>query len=262
VQPGVSMSVSSQDPVSSLLERPDAGWSLTVYPGAREAGGGFRSSYRPPHRVGVRGQAVDPERSRAEAGRRARGKLRRYGAQNGLNRLGTLTYEGAGCHDPREVRAHVGEFFRALREGTGGKAFPYIWVPEWHPGGHGLHVHFVVGDYIKRGIIKKAWGRGIIDIRLIGDLGIGEGRLGEARKAAGYISKYVAKSIDDDRPAGLHRYDLAERFQPTWTRVVGRSADEVFALASDMFNAEPSYRWSSAQVPDWRGGLAIWGQWS
>jgi len=123
------MSVSTKDPVSTLLERPDAGWSLTVYQGAREAGGGFRSSYRPPHRVGVRGQAVDPERSRDEAGRRARGKLRRYGAQNGLNRLGTLTYEGAGCHDPREVRAHVGEFFRALRELTGGKAFPYIWVP-------------------------------------------------------------------------------------------------------------------------------------
>ena len=120
----------------------------------------------------------------------------------------------------------------------------------------------MVGDYIRHGIIKQAWGRGFVGIKLIGDLGIGEGRLGEARKAAGYISKYVAKSIDDDRPAGLHRYDLAEGFQPTWTRVVGRSADEVFALASDMFNAEPSYRWSSAQVPDWRGGLAIWGQWS
>jgi hypothetical protein len=77
------MSVSSKDPVSNLLKRPDVGWSLTVYPGAREAGGGFRSSYRPPHWVGVRGQAADPERARAEAGRRARGKLRRYGAQTG-----------------------------------------------------------------------------------------------------------------------------------------------------------------------------------
>jgi len=121
----------------SLFVRPDAGWSLTVYPGAREAGGGFTSSYRPPHSVGVRGQAVDSERARQEAGRRARGKLRRYGAANGLNRFGTLTYAPPGCHDPRQVRANMGEFFRTLRDATGGTAFPYVWMPEWHKTGHG-----------------------------------------------------------------------------------------------------------------------------
>ena len=30
-----------------------------------------------------------------------------------------------------------------------GKPLPYLWVPEWHPGGHGLHLHFAVGRYIK-----------------------------------------------------------------------------------------------------------------
>lgn len=137
-----------------------------------------------------------------------------------------------------------------------------MWVPEWHKSGHGLHVHFVVADYIPRGVIERAWGRGFIHIKLIGDLGVGAGRVGEARKAAGYISKYVAKSFGDDRPAGLHRYDLAQGFQPAAVRVAGSSADAVFAQASEIFGAGPSYRWSSAEVPDWRGGVAIWGQWS
>jgi len=157
----------------------------------------------------------------------------------------------------------MGEFFRTLRDATGGMAFPYVWVPEWHKTGHGLHAHFVVGSYIQRGIIADAWGRGFISIKLIGDLGVGAGRVGEARKAAGYISKYATKSFwDTDRPAGLHRYDLAQGFQPAFTRVRGRSADDVMGQASELFGAEPVYRWSSAEVPDWRGGLAIWAQWS
>jgi hypothetical protein len=89
------------------------------------------SSRRGEYRPGG-GPAADPERAQLEAGRRARGRLRRYGAANRLNRLGTLTYEGAGCHDPGQARAHVGTFFRALRTDLGGAAFPYVWVPEWH----------------------------------------------------------------------------------------------------------------------------------
>src|SRR5450756_1595543 len=52
---------------------------------------------------------------------------------NRLNRLGTLTYAGAGCHDPRQARADAGEFFRELREQLDGESLPYLWVPEWHP---------------------------------------------------------------------------------------------------------------------------------
>jgi len=251
------------DSLGVLLRRPDAGWSLTVYPDAREAGGSFRSSVRAPRGFGVRGAAADPERAKAEAGRRARGKLRRYAVANRLNRLGTLTYRGAGCHDPREIRAHVGGFFRDLRVATGGKTFPYVWVPEWHKTDHGLHLHFLVGDYIPRRVIERAWGRGFTHIKLIGDLGLGAGKVGEARKAAGYICKYVTKSFGQtDRPAGLHRYDLAQGFQPKGVRLVGRRPDALLGQASQLFGAEPSYRWSSADVPDWRGGPAFWAQWA
>ena len=135
--------------------------------------------------------SVDPERSRLEAARRARGKVRRYCTAHGLNRLGTLTYAGAGCHDPAQLRADVGDFFRSLRVSLGGKPFPYVWVPEWHKSDHGMHVHFAVGQFIPRGRIDEAWGRGFVHIKRLSDLPVGSTRLSEARRAAGYLSKYV-----------------------------------------------------------------------
>jgi len=81
--------------------------------------------------------------------------VRRYCAANRLNRLGTLTYAGKGCHDPGELRADVGSFFKGLRGQLGPKPIPYLWAPEWHPGGHGLHVHFAVGRFIKQSLIRE-----------------------------------------------------------------------------------------------------------
>ena len=77
--------------------------------------------------------------------RRARSKLRRYCAANGLTRLATLTYAGEGVHDPVLLRRDLAVFFRTLRTALGGKALPYVWVPEWHKTDHGLHVHFAFG---------------------------------------------------------------------------------------------------------------------
>ena len=90
--------------------------------------------------------------------------MRRYCAANRLNRVGTLTYAGKGCHEPRQARADAGEFFRALRARLGGEALPYLWVPEWHKTGHGLHVHFAVGRFVPRQLISRAWGRGFVHI--------------------------------------------------------------------------------------------------
>src|SRR5438105_1846283 len=142
------------------------GWTLNLYPQAGE-GGGCLSGAR---RTEPSGNRPEPGRSASEAGRRARGKIRRYCAANGLNRLGTLTYAGEGCHDPRAVRADVGAFFKELRAGTGREAIPYVWVPQLHPGGHGWHVHFGVGRFVPRGVIERAWGRGFVHIKLLGNL--------------------------------------------------------------------------------------------
>lgn len=198
-----------------------------------------------------------------EAGRRARTRLRRYGAANRLNRLGTLTYAGEGVHDPQLVRRHAGVFFRNLRAALGGEPFPYAWVPEWHKSGHGLHLHFAVGQFIARSRIDAAWGHGFVHIKRLSDLPVGSTSLGEARRAAGYLSKYVTKAFSD-HPAvpGGHRYDVAQGFRPPSVRLHGRSAEDVRDQAvAQMGGVLPAVSWSSAQAEDWQAPPAVWFAW-
>jgi len=240
----------------------DPGWWLTAYPGAAEAGGSFLFQLRRRSGSAAGRPAADPERSRAEAARRARARVRRYCAANRLNKLGTLTYAGAGCHDPHQFRADIGAFFRDLREARGGRPFPYLWVPEWHPGGHGLHGHFAVGQFIPRHLISGAWGHGFISIKLLSDLPVGSGTLGEARRAAAYLAKYVGKSFDDERPRGLHRFDVAQGFQPARVRVYGRTASEALAAAGDLMGAPvPDRVWDSRDEQSWQGPPTVWASW-
>lgn len=256
------MSSQSSNPFIPLA-RPDAGWSFTLVPAAGEGGGSFRASLRRKPSYVARGEAADPERAAAEAARRARTRLRRYCAANVLNRLGTLTYRGTGNHDPELIRAHLGDFFRELRSRTGGKSFPYAWVPEWHKTDHGLHAHFAVGRFLKRSTIEAAWPHGYISIKMLGNLPVGSSPLSEARVAAGYLAKYVAKSFSDPTPRdlGAHRYDVAEGFQPERVRFTGTSRGEVLALASDHLKASPAVVWDSSESEDWQGPPTVWAQW-
>lgn len=232
-----------------------------LYPDAAEAGGTFRLAERKSRPPRVRHEpSRDPERSAEEAGRRAATCMRRYAAANRLNRLGTLTYAVA-CHDERQVRRDVGDFFRALRDEVG-EAIPYLWVPEWHPGGHGLHVHFAVGRYLRHGAIKRAWGRGIVHIKLLGDVPIGQGRVGEARQAARYLAKYVRKGLADDRIAGLHRYECAQGFQPKVERIEARSCHAAIGEASDRMGRWPDLIWRSRHAERWYGPPALWASWN
>jgi hypothetical protein len=233
-------------------------WSLSLYPGAAEAGGCLVVPWSGNRAAGN----SDPDRAVAEAVRRARSKVRRYGVANRLNRLATLTYAGEGCHDIGRLRRDVGEFFKALRPALGGEAFPYVWVPEWHPGGHGLHVHFIVGRYVRQSLIREAWGRGIVHIKLIGDLPVGSGTLAEARRAAGYLCKYLGKGLDDERRrSGLHRYEVAQGFQPERVLVYGRTDDEALSRASEFMGRDPETVWRSSRVEGWCAPPAVWAAW-
>lgn len=232
-------------------------WALNLFPEAAEAGGCLVAPG--PRR---RGGHDDPERAQAEAVRRARAKLRRYVVANRLNRLGTLTYAGEGCFDPAQLRRDVGAFFKWLRPGLGGEAFPYLWTSEWHPGGHGLHVHFGVGRYVHQRLIRDTWGLGHVHIKLLGDLPVGSGALAEARLSAWYLGKYVGKDLDDDRrQAGLHRYEVAQGFQPKQIAVYGRSDDEAIGRASEYLGREPEFVWHSRDTEGWRGPPACWAAW-
>jgi hypothetical protein len=209
----------------------------------------------------VGGGAPDQERSEAEAARRARTKLRRYLAAHRLNRFATLTYAGRGCFDHQELRRDVGEFFRDLRRELGGKPLPYAWAPEWHPGGHGLHVHFAVGRYVRQSLIRDVWARGIVHIKLIGDLPVGSGALEEARRAASYLAKYVSKNVADERVPRLHRYEVAQGFQPQRLQLAGRSDEAVIEEASTRMGGPPSVVWRSSEREGWRGPPAYWCAW-
>ena len=239
------------------------GWSFSLYPAAAEGGGCFVGSHQPERSTGTRGAAADPERAAAEAARRARATVRRYCAANGLNRLGTLTYGPPRCTDPVALRAHVAAFFRDLRDALGGDPLPYVWVPELHKDGVHFHVHFAVGRFVPSGLIRRTWGRGYVSIKLLGDLGVGSGALEEARRAAGYLSKYVGKAFTDPsvRVPGMHRYDVAQGFKPAKVRVWGRSPDEVLARASEVLGMEPARCWFSSDTEGWAGPPALWAQW-
>lgn len=229
-------------------------WEVGLYSEAAEAAGSFRSAA-----VASRGGRVAESESAVDAARRARGKVRRYCAANRLNRLGTLTYEGQGQHDAAVLRTEVGTFFRRLRQHIG-ERFPYLWTAEWHKGGHGLHVHFAVGRYVARGWISEAWPHGFVHIKLLGDLPAQSRALGEARAAARYLAKYVGKDLGA-AGRGLHRYDVAQGFQPLRTAFRGLTAWDALGRASDAMGSSPVRVWHSSEVREWKGPAAVWAQW-
>jgi hypothetical protein len=254
--------------VSSL----SVGWSLSLFPDAHEAGGCVASPHAraapvwelaPDGAGGLVRIVADADRSAVEAARRARARVRRYAVANRLSRLATLTYEGAGCFDPVALRADVHEFFVVLRKSLGGKAFPYLWVPEWHPRGHGLHVHFGLGEYVHWSVIRAAWGRGHVDVKLLSDLPCAASSVTVARRAAGYLGKYVGKAFADDRRAsGLHRYEVARGFEPRKLVLTGRRVEHVLGQASDLLGAPPERVWQSFEARGWQGPPAVWASWS
>jgi hypothetical protein len=69
----------------------------------------------------------------------------------------------------------VAGFFKAARHELGGQSFPYLWTPEWHLGGHDLHVLFAVGRYVRQSLIRDVWGRGHVFIKLLGNLPVAVG---------------------------------------------------------------------------------------
>jgi hypothetical protein len=136
------------------------------------------------------------------------------------------------------------------------------WASEWHPGGHGLHVHFAVGRYVGQRLIQDVWGRGITHIKLIGDLPVGSGALEEARRAAAYLAKYVTKNIADERIPRLHRYEVAQGFQPVKVPLSDDSDRAVIAQASERMGCAPVRMWRSAEQEGWRGAPAYWCAWA
>jgi hypothetical protein len=231
-------------------------WAVVLYPEAGEATAVFHSarSARPGTGVGF-----DPEDAARVALRRARSHARRYCAANRTNRFVTLTFGAEKCWDPVELRPLVRGFFRRLRADLG-VAFPYIWVSELHKKGD-YHVHFAVNRFVHRSTIEAAWGRGFIKIRLHGDLPSGRTALLEARRTAGYMAKYMTKS-STEVAAGLHRYEVAQGFQPRRETVAGRSLAEVVGWASQRMGHWPDFEKASSEWERYAGPPALFMSWT
>jgi hypothetical protein len=249
---------------SSLLEYgtklvgvSQAYWGLSLFPDAGEGAAVFHSADATPNG----GFGGDPEESRRVAARRARTQVRRYCAANRLNRLGTLTYRPPFCSDPRLLRAQIAVFFRSLRRGLGGAAFPYLWTGEWHKDGVRLHAHFAVGRYVPQTKIEGAWPYGFVQIKRLGDLPYGSVALDQARVAARYLSKYVGKSFAEQRK-GLHRYEVAQGFAPRREGARGRSSEEVLAWAAARMGRTPDLVQHSTDWPDHQGPPVVFFSWT
>ena len=136
------------------------------------------------------------------ASRRAvvpRRKVRLYCAEHGLNRLGTLTYAGEGCHNPQQLRRDVAEFFRALAcaRWAGRRSRTCGFRSGTRPTTGCMCTSRWAASF-RAGSIDAAWGRGFVHIKRLGQ---SPGRVGSPRggqAAAGYLSKYVTKSFEQD----------------------------------------------------------------
>ena len=83
-----------------------------------------------------------------------------------------------------------------------------------------------------RRLIERCWGQGFVHIKLLDGLPVGSGELAEARQAARYLAGYAARDLGDERRlAGLHRYEVAQGFQPKGVPITGSSSGEVIEWA-------------------------------
>lgn len=168
---------------------------------------------------GVRGEAADPERSRAEAARRARARVRRMARMAELRYMWTLTFPDAGCHDLGEAVKLLTGWLKGRRHdvaGPGREFFggEYVAVPELHPGGHGYHWHLLTNRRVPFQALQVSWTAHLLRN------GYGDGRghvrvhyklFDSAKQAASYAAKYVSKTFDREGiPLGTHRYRVGD----------------------------------------------------
>lgn len=196
----------------------------------------------------------DPERSEREAARRAQVAVRRLVCEHRLVRMWTLTLSASTTAGERPlVVRKVQQFTRRLR-----KVLPRVkWlaVLEWHPGGHGWHVHMVVDRFVAKVLVADLWGWGFVDTRRITTKG-DTTSLGAARRAGQYVAKYLTKRDDSGAPAhvaGDHRYLRPLGMHWTEVECEGEFAHLV-ALAWHWWPGQIiGWMWWSGDDTSWRG---------
>jgi hypothetical protein len=148
-----------------------------------------------------------------------------------------------------QLQADVARFRRRLRE-----RYPKVAVltaAEWHPKGHGWHVHVALGGFVPKYALAAAWGCGFVDVRKIRSL---EGGKAAARSTGRYLAKYLAKDQDGgERPDGSHAYEVTEGTQPIALRLSGLGYGGVYAGVAALLPGPVVYSWLSDGSEGWLG---------
>ena len=153
----------------------------------------------PPFR-GVRGEG-DIEKNRARAARRAKKKIRHACKSAKFDRMLTLTTSEA-IFDRDEFQKMIEKFIRLTRKATG-DAMPYVLTVEKHDSVKtneakrgSLHAHVAVKGRQDYKLLQTIW-----NFRVCGGRGYVRVSNGTRKmnpgSIAGYISKYISKSISD-----------------------------------------------------------------
>lgn len=216
-------------------------------------------------------------------------ELRRFGVQNKLDRMWTLTCRPSemryGPHGRRAMKRRVEGFVRQLRKQLVGESFAYAYVfeecdgkrcgeckGEWDRGalvldgeGHLLsgpahhhgqwHVHLLVGQFLPHAEVAQLWGYGYVQYRKFDGGSKREG----ARAAASYGAKYVGKGFGKGEALmGQHRYERAQGFAVRCSRRAVSTLRDALASVHESFGGEaPSWAWSSSSSTGWRGPPAM-----
>jgi hypothetical protein len=161
----------------------------------------------------------------------------------------TLTFRTEhGVSDRPEAVEAVQLFVKRLRRRVRGVR--YLWVLELHPGGHGWHVHMLIDRWLPKDLLSTVWGHGFVDVRRVRTQKDGDSGTAAARRAAHYVAKYVAKSAQEAREAGCHRY---ERSQGMPITVVTAEAPYEVLWGIVIDRIAPTWVWRSSDAEEWRG---------
>ncbi len=179
--------------------------------------------------------------------------VRQFCVRWGLTKMWTFTFKTAQW-DKKQVKAYMNAFLMRWRVLNGGKPFPYLYILELHDGGHGYHVHVAVpgGMFTDFFQLRRVWGHGRIRFDE-NNRHSGESR-NDARRLATYLSKYLAKDLNDDHCKGEHRYEPAQGFDLQTKRrwfATFRDAENFLRFGVD--GERFVQIWSDYEIDSWPG---------
>ena len=236
-------------------------WSLSWvdYPdGGREVG----AVRVYPGRVVSRQVRSRTGKYRERGARRARREVVRRARYYGLRYMWTFTFPGEGVHDYVRAAGLFAEWMR--KHGERWFRGDYLTVMEWHPGGHGWHVHVLSSRrpplvwlvrmrmswtlFLKRRGMAPSGGARVVRVH-VKDWGTGY--------AAGrYAGKYVAKDFERV-PVGHRRFRCGYGVRPVERQrcVIGGAIQEV--LRQVVSWGRVVWIWMSSSEDGWSGPPAL-----